>query len=121
MIERITILGAGAFGTAVATLLAHKGHEVLLWCREPEIADTINTQHYNPVYLSSARLAPSIKATTDLQQACAHADYILETVPVAFLAILAVAKPITPWMVVIEFACALATVGLLPEPPLLTI
>lgn len=94
MTERITILGAGAFGTAVATLLAHKGHSVMLWCREPEIAQAINEQHKNPVYLSTVQLAPSIKATTSLQEACSYSSYIFETIPVAFLrSVVAQAKP----------------------------
>ncbi len=85
MIQRVTVLGAGAFGTAIASLLAHKGHEVLVWCREPEIAASINNEHKNCVYLSSAVLPDTVTATNDLEQALAFSDYIFETIPVAFL------------------------------------
>ena len=42
--KKITMLGAGAWGTAVAHLLATNGHKVTLWCHEPELADEINNQ-----------------------------------------------------------------------------
>ena len=42
---KIAIIGAGAWGTALATLCAHNGHEVMLWAFEPQVADEINTLH----------------------------------------------------------------------------
>jgi glycerol-3-phosphate dehydrogenase (NAD(P)+) len=59
-------VGAGAWGTALAQMLASDGRAVRLWAREAALVETINTQHCNPVYLPSAQLAPTITATSDL-------------------------------------------------------
>ena len=69
------VIGAGAWGTALAQMLAGDGRNVLLWAYEPEVAEAINTQSRNPLYLPSASLAPTIRATCDL------ADFVaIETV-----------------------------------------
>lgn len=62
----IGVIGAGAWGTALAQMLASDGSDVLLWAFEPEVAAAINTDHRNPLYLPSATLAPTIRATGDL-------------------------------------------------------
>lgn len=62
----IGVIGAGAWGTALAQMLASDGREVILWAYEPEVAAAINAEHCNPLYLPSAALAPSIRATGDL-------------------------------------------------------
>src|SRR5690606_14433205 len=65
----IGVIGAGAWGTALAQMLASEGAEVLLWALEPELADEINARRTNSLYLPSAALAPSIRATGDLAEA----------------------------------------------------
>jgi glycerol-3-phosphate dehydrogenase (NAD(P)+) len=62
----IGVIGAGAWGTALAQMLASDGRRVLLWAYEPEVAEAINTQARNPLYLPSASLAETIRATGDL-------------------------------------------------------
>lgn len=62
------VIGAGAWGTALAQMLASDGREVLLWAFEPEVTAAINSQHRNPLYLPSATLAPTIRATGDLAE-----------------------------------------------------
>jgi len=62
----IGVIGAGAWGTALAQMLSSDGREVLLWAYEPEVMDAINTEHRNPLYLPSATLAATIRATGDL-------------------------------------------------------
>jgi glycerol-3-phosphate dehydrogenase (NAD(P)+) len=62
----IGVVGAGAWGTALAQMLAREGAEVLLWAREPELAEEINADHRNTLYLPGAELAPGIRATSDL-------------------------------------------------------
>ena len=62
----IGVLGAGAWGTALAQMLASDGREVLLWARESELVDEINTKHRNSLFLPSAELASTITATSDL-------------------------------------------------------
>ena len=59
-------VGAGAWGTALAQMLAHDGSDVLIWAREPEVVGAINARHCNPLFLPDARLAPTIVATGDL-------------------------------------------------------
>lgn len=63
---RIGVLGGGAWGTALAQMLASDGREVLLWAFEPEVVAAINADHRNAVYLPSATLAPTIHATGNL-------------------------------------------------------
>jgi glycerol-3-phosphate dehydrogenase (NAD(P)+) len=62
----IGVIGAGAWGTALAQMLASDGRNVLIWAFEPEVVEAINTQSRNPLYLPSATLAPTIRATGDL-------------------------------------------------------
>lgn len=62
----IGVAGAGAWGTALAQMLASDGRDVLLWARRPELAEEINARRINARYLPSAPLAPSITATGDL-------------------------------------------------------
>ncbi|HSF11919.1 MAG TPA: NAD(P)H-dependent glycerol-3-phosphate dehydrogenase [Erythrobacter sp.] len=64
----IGVIGAGAWGTALAQMLSTDGRDVLLWAYEPEVVDAINTQNRNPLYLPSAALAANIRATGDLAQ-----------------------------------------------------
>ena len=62
----IGVIGAGAWGTALAQMLASDGRDVVLWAYEADVAAAINADHRNPLYLPSATLAPTIRATTDL-------------------------------------------------------
>src|SRR5690606_5936059 len=64
----IGVVGAGAWGTALAQMLAADGNGVLLWAREPELVEEINRQHTNSLFLPSTPLANSIRATGDLSE-----------------------------------------------------
>ena len=64
--KTIGVLGAGAWGTALAQMLCSDGTDVLIWALESELVDEINTQHSNSLYLPSATLSPSIKATGNI-------------------------------------------------------
>lgn len=66
--SNIGVVGAGAWGTALAQMLAADGHDVLLWAREPEVVAAINAERRNPLFLPSAALSPSIRATGDLAE-----------------------------------------------------
>ncbi len=68
MSPRLGVVGAGAWGTALAQMLAQDGSEVLLWAREPEVVGAINATHRNPVFLPDAQLAPTITATGKLAE-----------------------------------------------------
>lgn len=77
----MSVVGAGAFGTALATRLALSGHTVALWALEPDVADSINRSHQNPTYLPGVDLAPGIRATADLPDATRDADLVLLASP----------------------------------------
>jgi len=77
---KVTVIGAGSWGTAVADLLAlHQ--PVTLWARRPELADAINTSHSNPDYLPEHRLADGVVATPDLGAALGGATVLVMGVP----------------------------------------
>jgi glycerol-3-phosphate dehydrogenase (NAD(P)+) len=93
----IAVLGAGSWGTALADLLARKGHAVTLWSHEAEVAGAINTRHENPVFLPGCALAPSLRATARLEEATAGASLVLSAVPShASREVLARAGPLVP-------------------------
>jgi len=83
--KTVCVLGAGAWGTAVATLLANNGYNVRLWSHEDDVVREICKQRINTTYLPGIVLDPRIEATTDLQQAICGASWIFEAVPVKFL------------------------------------
>ena len=64
--------------------LARRGHEVMLWAREPEVAKGINSEHRNPLFLSDLELDKGIQAVDRLGVAARHADLWLWVVPVQF-------------------------------------
>lgn len=64
----IGVIGAGAWGTALAQMLASDGSRVLLWAREADVVDAINTRRENPIFLPGIPLSDGIDATTDLAQ-----------------------------------------------------
>lgn len=63
---KIGVIGAGAWGTALASVAAAGGEDVLLWALEADVVEAINGTHENPVYLSGIALPPSIQATGDM-------------------------------------------------------
>jgi glycerol-3-phosphate dehydrogenase (NAD(P)+) len=79
--ERIGVIGAGSWGTALADLLAKKGLDVTVWSYEPEVAEAINREHRNPRYLSEVGLHEGLKATTSLQDAVSGARYVVSVSP----------------------------------------
>ena len=81
----IGIIGAGAWGTALAQAMASDGSEVLLWAREPQLVAEINDRRTNSLFLPGATLAQSIRATGDLAELGALAT-LLVVVPAQFLA-----------------------------------
>src|SRR5690606_29060475 len=82
--ERIGVLGAGAWGTALAQLLALKGHRVRLWCHDPGVAVTINDGRTSS-YLPGIDLHPALRAVTDVSAAVADAGVVLSASPSQFV------------------------------------
>jgi glycerol-3-phosphate dehydrogenase (NAD(P)+) len=79
-IRTIAIVGAGAWGTALAQTAARAGREVLLVARDPTVAAAIAERHANPDYLEDVELDPAIRASADLGEVAA-ADAVLLAVP----------------------------------------
>jgi glycerol-3-phosphate dehydrogenase (NAD(P)+) len=76
------VMGAGAWGTALAKVLADAGHSnVTLWTRRAELADEINDTHRNTRYLGDVDLPKTIRATSDAADALAGACTVLLAVP----------------------------------------
>lgn len=75
------VMGAGAWGTALAKVLADAGSEVRLWSRRAEVADEINTTHVNSGYLPDIALPTAIRATTDAAEALDGLTTVLLAVP----------------------------------------
>jgi glycerol-3-phosphate dehydrogenase (NAD(P)+) len=66
MVERLAVIGGGAWGTALAQVAAGAGRDTLLWALEPEVAETVNSANENKLYLPGVQLSPAIRATTEL-------------------------------------------------------
>ena len=79
-LKRIGVIGAGAWGTALAAAARRAGREVVVWAYETDVADAINSRHENTAYLSGVALDPAIRATSDIKQAV-DADAILLAAP----------------------------------------
>jgi glycerol-3-phosphate dehydrogenase (NAD(P)+) len=81
---KIAIVGAGAWGTALAMAARRAGCDVLIWAFEPEVADGIAQDNENRPYLPGVKLDPAIRATNDLGDAAA-ADIVLLAAPAQHL------------------------------------
>ncbi|HEY7544488.1 MAG TPA: NAD(P)H-dependent glycerol-3-phosphate dehydrogenase [Blastocatellia bacterium] len=81
MSKRVAVIGAGSWGTALAAVAARNHHQVSMWAREQEVAQTINRAHRNPFYLSDCALPENIMATTSIEEALTDADFAIIVVP----------------------------------------
>ncbi|QKD01125.1 NAD(P)H-dependent glycerol-3-phosphate dehydrogenase [Mesorhizobium loti] len=93
---RVTVLGGGAWGTALALATLRAGHAVRLFARDPETVAAIG-QGQNPRYLPGIAIEPGIEATSDIKAALTGADCVLAVTPAQSLrATLASAKDYMP-------------------------
>lgn len=83
--KTIAVVGAGAWGTALAAHAARLGHAVRLWAREPEVARDINEHRENRLLLESVSLPGKIRASTDPAEVLTGADIVLLVPPSSFL------------------------------------
>ncbi len=74
--KKVAVIGAGSFGTTIATLLAHNT-DVMMYSRQQEVVDRINQQHVN----IGVSLSPRIRASRSLQEVCEYAHLIFPVVP----------------------------------------
>lgn len=77
---RCAVLGAGAWGAALADRLARNTHEVRIWAYEPDVADSINSSHVNR-FLADVTLTSSIVASTNMKQVVSGADFVVLVAP----------------------------------------
>jgi len=83
--EKVAVLGAGSWGSALAKVLAENGHDVKMWSREdnaPVIAE-INQQHTNKKYLDTLTFPKTVTATTDLSEALTDREIVVVVIPTA--------------------------------------
>ena len=77
---QVCVVGAGSWGTTVASLVAHNA-ETTLWARRDDLVDEINSRHTNSAYLPSATLPDTLRASSDLDALIAAADVVAMAVP----------------------------------------
>jgi glycerol-3-phosphate dehydrogenase (NAD(P)+) len=102
---QVTVLGAGSWGTTVASLVAGR-HPTMLWARNADVADEIERKHTNESYLPGFELPDQLVASSDLEKAVAHAELLIVGVPTtAMRSTLELVRPwIHPWIPVISLS-----------------
>ncbi len=78
--QKIGVIGAGAWGTALAQCMANAGGKVLLWAREPEVVESVNGRHENALFLPGVPLNPAIEAADSISKT-AGCDMLLVVTP----------------------------------------
>ncbi|HUW41802.1 MAG TPA: NAD(P)H-dependent glycerol-3-phosphate dehydrogenase [Rectinemataceae bacterium] len=114
--ERIGVIGAGAWGTALAKVLAECGHEVTLWCLESELARAIAEKRENDRYLPGVTLPLNLKPETDPLAAASDKDVVVLAVPSPYL--MGVVRRIlsAPNLMDGEALVVVVTKGFIPDP-----
>lgn len=102
---QITVLGAGSWGTTIASLAAANG-PTTVWARDEEVAEEIDTEHRNDRYLPDLDLHPQLRATSELEEAASRADVLVMAVPShGMRAVLEHASPfVRPWIPIVSLA-----------------
>jgi glycerol-3-phosphate dehydrogenase (NAD(P)+) len=80
-VNAVGVVGAGSWGTALALLLAKKGHDVRLWSYEEDVAEAITRTRENSIYLPGVPLPPRLVATTNLAEAVDGAPVVVSVSP----------------------------------------
>lgn len=89
MTEKIAVLGAGSWGSTLATVLVENSHDVKLYTNIPAQADELNEKHTNEHYMPGFKYPEKLYATTDLEEAVDGADAILFVVPTKVIRLVA--------------------------------
>lgn len=83
--KKLGVLGGGAWGTAMANLLAENGHPVYLWCYEQDVTQCIAETHINKRYLPEIQLSPLVMPTQNIEDIFCNTEIIFEAIPVAHM------------------------------------
>lgn len=81
LVNKVAIIGAGAWGTALAVVAGTRAGEVAIWARRAELAAALNAEKENRMYLPGVRLGDSIHATADMEQAVARSEVVVVVTP----------------------------------------
>jgi len=79
--KRVSIIGAGTWGTALAITLSRKGHAVTLWAYEPEVVESIRLRHENELYLPGMKIPLGVSASASPAEAVEGAEIVLFVTP----------------------------------------
>ena len=79
--KKVTVIGSGSWGTALAVMLAQNGHEVMIWSRRQDAVDELLIDRKNERYLPGIEIPENIQATTDREAAVKGAEIIILAVP----------------------------------------
>jgi len=111
---KVTVIGAGSWGTAVASLVG-ASHDVQLWARRPDVAAAINETRHNPDYLVGHELTPGVRATSELATAVSDAELLVMGVPShGYRAVMEQAAPhISPGIPIVSLAKGIEAVTLM--------
>lgn len=85
MQSKVAVLGAGAWGTAIAKVIADKDKEVVLWCNEKETAENINQKRENSAFLPDVKLPKTLEATNNIEEAAEGRDFLIFASPSIYL------------------------------------
>jgi glycerol-3-phosphate dehydrogenase (NAD(P)+) len=85
MTAQTAVIGAGAWGTAVAKVIADKGKDVVVWSLEEDNRDDINLRHENSRYLPGVKLPENLTATSDIAEAASGREYLILAIPSLYL------------------------------------
>ncbi len=92
----IAVIGAGSWGTTLASLLTEKGYDVSLWVYEKELAEKINNTRENDIYLPGYTIPENIDVSNNIEDVLNNARYIISVVPVQHTR--AVFEPVIHWV-----------------------
>jgi glycerol-3-phosphate dehydrogenase (NAD(P)+) len=79
--KRITVIGAGSWGTALAIMAARAGHDLSVWSRNETVVDSINRNHLNSTYLTDTPIPHNVRATKDIRAALNGAELVILAAP----------------------------------------
>jgi len=114
MKNKVAVLGAGAWGTAIAKAIADKGLEVEIWSFETEVADQINQKHENSRYLPGFSLPENLKANTNLKETATDKEFIILASPSLFILASAKALLTVPNILEGQSVIGVLTKGFIP-------
>lgn len=79
--KKISIIGAGSFGTAISVVLGHSGYSISIWAREKEVVDGINQKGFNPEYITDVELPKSVSASYTIKGALEGSEMVVFATP----------------------------------------